>query len=624
MKIGREDCKISMVRDVKKIFVLLASLYLAFSCLTKNIENIQTTSEAQTANRTHSAEQKQDDKRQLNISKTKQKGKIDVQEIESKYQNKTTSFVLKEGWKVEIFEPQIIGEEEELSEEDRDIYEVDELFSTVLTQEFPQLLTKFEKWFIDGYGNYNIPVEMNRYVEYYIYLFTETKYRAHYEKWLRRYFLYSELIRRILISHGLPDDLVFVAMAESGFSTRAVSPMGAVGPWQFIYGTAVRYGLRIDQWVDERRDIFLSTLSAIKYLKDLYQIFGDWYLVWAAYNAGEKRIEKAIRRAKTNNFWELLRRRVIPRETAGYVPKIIALALITKNLEKFGFRKDDHYQQPLEIESVRVAFQIDIFSIAHLCGCSVEEIYNLNAHLKTPVTPPYETVLNVPKGKAKTLLEKLEYISENFLTSYENYYRINFHPVNNEEFSRKIVIGSLLIKPKRNISTAQLNDFFDLSEGLVEEEIVAPSDEYIKIPIEVYVRPFIRYRVRRGDSIAKLARRFRTRKQDILAMNNLSSLKAIRPGMVIKIPVSLELVSYFESASYRSRRSLVHRTGLSKPRSSYKAKGPYVVHVVKKGETLATISRRYGVSLERIKKVNNLKTSKIYRGQRLYIPVRSL
>ncbi|MDW8086631.1 MAG: LysM peptidoglycan-binding domain-containing protein [Candidatus Calescibacterium sp.] len=552
--------------------------------------------------------------------KNSSKAKIDVYEIENRYHDKTTSFSLRNGWQVEIFEPQILDSYTfEEQEEDKEIYEIDKVFSDILTQDnFPDLLTKFRDWFVDGYGRYNIPVEINQYVEYYIYLFTETKFRQHYEKWLSRYFLYSGIIRKILVSYGMPDDLVFVAMAESGFSNRAVSPMGAVGPWQFIYGTGVRYGLRIDEWIDERRDIILSTIAAINYLKDLYDMFGDWYLAWAAYNAGERRIEKAIKRVRSKNFWDLLKKRAIPRETAGYVPKIIALSIITKNLEKFGFKKEDYYQTPIEMEQVVVPFQIDIFSIARLCNCSVEDVYNMNPHLKHPVTPPYETRLNVPKGSAKSLQEKINFISENFITEYNKYYNLGFYPVANEVFSKKVIAGVLHIKTKKEIHNTLLDDFFDVSDEFDDSEFIAPADETIKIPIEVYVREFITYRIKKKDSIFKISSRFGVKVQDILKMNNLASIKSIKPGMVIKIPTSS--VAYRRDDTKRNnpvQKVSTRRTPGSKNNSM-------VVHVVKRGETLSHISKKYGVDEQRIKKVNRMKSSKLYQGQKIYIPVRAL
>lgn len=588
-----------MVRCFKKISLFFCVSF-AFSCASKKLQVVQ------------QVQQDQHEDRIFKLSNYR----IDIYELENSYQSRQTSFVLKNGWNVEVFEPKVIDlielQKEEDEPEDRDVYEIDKVFSEILTKDvFPDFLTKFDSWFLEGYGKYNIPVELNKYVEYYIYLFTETKFREHYEKWLKRYFAYSGIVRNILVSQGLPDDMVFVAMAESGFSNKAVSPMGAVGVWQFIYGTGVRYGLRIDDWIDERRDIFLSTIAAANYLKELYQMFGHWYLAWAAYNAGEKRIEKAIRVARSKDFWELLRKRVIPKETAGYVPKIIAIALITKNLEKFGFKKQDYYEKPIEIENVKISYPIDIFSIAALCNCSVEEIYNLNPHLKHPVTPQYEINLNVPKGKGKELRGKLDYIEQNFFVSYDKYYDLYFQPHQDENFTKKTVVGMLTLVPKKQIHTAHLNELLSDEIGGIDMN----PDGSISIPVGVYVRTFINYKVKRGQNIFKISKKFGVKVQDIMKMNNLASIKSIRPGMVIKIPAGYGRV-------VAERKNMVHKVGI---RKNFDNTSSLVIHKVKGGETLLKISKKYGVSVESIMRVNNLKSTRnLKAGQILKIPVRSL
>src|SRR5690606_13336536 len=148
---------------------------------------------------------------------------------------------------------------------------------------------------------------------------------------------------------GLPEDLIYLSMIESVFNPRAYSRARAVGPWQFIEGTGKRYGLRVNYWIDERKDIIKSTHAAAKYLKELYQIFGSWYLAAAAYNAGEGTVLNAIRRDRTRNFWQLARQEKNFRsETQNYVPKMIAAALLAKSPEKYGFAdKEIAYEDPL-------------------------------------------------------------------------------------------------------------------------------------------------------------------------------------------------------------------------------------------------------------------------------------
>jgi hypothetical protein len=183
---------------------------------------------------------------------------------------------------------------------------------------------------------FDFPVEINSRVEYWVNYFTG-KGRGHFERYLERSEFFIPYIRPLLRAHNMPEDLVYLAMIESGFNNHARSSAKAVGPWQFITWTGRRYGLEVNWWVDERRDTHKSTLAAVNYLKDLYSIFGTWELAAAAYNAGEAKIARAIRRFGTKDFWVIGRHRFLRPETRDYVPKIMAAAIVAKNRKLFGF-----------------------------------------------------------------------------------------------------------------------------------------------------------------------------------------------------------------------------------------------------------------------------------------------
>ena len=183
---------------------------------------------------------------------------------------------------------------------------------------------------------FDIPVVFNKKVQNWIEYFL-VRGRDHFIRYTQRAGRYAPVLGKILEDNGLPRDLIFLAMAESGFHNNAKSWAKAVGPWQFMPFTGRKYGLEVNWYLDERRDPLKSTLAAAQYLDDLYELFGSWELATAAYNAGEGKIGRAIRRYRTRNFWQLLKGRYLRRETKNYVPKIMALAIIGKNLKSFGF-----------------------------------------------------------------------------------------------------------------------------------------------------------------------------------------------------------------------------------------------------------------------------------------------
>jgi membrane-bound lytic murein transglycosylase D len=255
---------------------------------------------------------------------------------------------------------------------------------------------------------FDIPIVINGRVEQYIQYF-QTTLRGKFITWLSRSEKYIPFMKNLLKEHGLPEDLVYMSLIESGFNPYAYSRAKAVGLWQFISMTGKRYGLRVNWWVDERRDPEKSTIAAAKYLKDLYDLFACWYLAAAGYNAGEYKIIRAIKRYRTEDFWKLTNQRYLKRETKDYVPQMIAAALIAKDPEKYGFI-DIEYQEPLRYEKVKVPELTDLCLIAKACGTSLEEIKDLNPELRRGVTPPNENEyeIKIPFGKEDLFLKNFE------------------------------------------------------------------------------------------------------------------------------------------------------------------------------------------------------------------------
>lgn len=233
---------------------------------------------------------------------------------------------------------------------------------------------------------FDFPVIYNQQVEKWISYFTN-RGRKYFELYIERAGRYAPVIGEILEKNGLPRDLIFLAMAESGFNNRARSHARAVGPWQFMPATGKDYSLKQNWYVDERRDPIKATVAAAQYLSKLYNDFGDWEVATAAYNAGEGKLGRAIRKYKTKDFWKLTKGRYLKSETKNYVPKIMALAIIGKNLNAFGF-KDLDFHAPLSYEEVEVAPSTDIYKLAEVLKVEISEIQRLNPELLRWFTPP--------------------------------------------------------------------------------------------------------------------------------------------------------------------------------------------------------------------------------------------
>lgn len=258
-------------------------------------------------------------------------------------------------------------------------------------------------------------------IEKNINLFSE-RLKEKFSIWLSRSTKYISKMKEILVEKGLPEDLVYLPLIESGFNVNARSRAKAVGPWQFIESTAKRYGLIIDWWRDERKDPIKSTIAAANYLKDLYRMFGDWSLALAAYNAGEGRIYKAINKVGENDYWMLLDTKYLPKETKNYVPKYIAAITIAKQPENFGFGNIKEHKT-LTYDEVVIPSPTDIDVIAKCADVDVNTIKELNPELKRWSTPMNvkEYIIRIPEGKKDIFLSNFEKIPPEKRFSHDTY-----------------------------------------------------------------------------------------------------------------------------------------------------------------------------------------------------------
>jgi membrane-bound lytic murein transglycosylase D len=376
-------------------------------------------------------------------------------------------------------------------------------------------------------GNHEaIPLTMNRYVEYEIKKF-QTVERDFFLRAYKRSGRYRPMIVEALKEAGLPEELSWLPLIESGFKVKAMSRARAMGLWQFIASTGYKYGLRRDTWIDERLDPEKSTSSAIAYLKELHDIFGDWTTVLAAYNCGEGNVLRVIRQQKINyldNFWDLYER--LPRETARYVPRFLATLHIIKEPEKYGFDLGEP-DKPMSFELVSVNKQMTLKSIAREIGISSDILSSLNPELRRMVTPPSLYPLRVPPEKAELLLARLDRIPR-WSPPKRAYV---YHRVRKGE-----TLFYIALKYRTTVGAiARANN--------IRKRHLIRVGQRLKIPLRggrVYASksellPGGRYRIKKGDSLWLIAQKFNT---DIETLKLINKLKTTRlyVGQIIKVP----------------------------------------------------------------------------------------
>jgi membrane-bound lytic murein transglycosylase D len=336
-------------------------------------------------------------------------------------------------------------------------------------------------WEPESETTFDIPIVMNERVEYFIVYF-QTTLRDKFMNWLARSAKYIPMMKALLRENGLPEDLVYMALIESGYNPHAFSRSKACGPWQFISSTGKKYGLLVNWWIDERRDPEKSTIAAAKYLNDLYDIFECWYLAAASYNAGEGKISRGMKRYRTEDFWELTKHQYLKRETKNYVPQMIAAALVAKDPEKYGFT-DIEYQEVLCYDKVAVSEVTDLGLIAKACEVSLEEIKDLNPELLRGCTPPgisdYE--VRIPCGK-----------KELFQTNFEDLkprHRFQFktHVVKKgDTFSSIARIYRVALEPLLQINKLKKTSRLSVGMNLL---IPVPISQHVSLPTAMEKAP---------------------------------------------------------------------------------------------------------------------------------------
>ncbi|HVM95864.1 MAG TPA: LysM peptidoglycan-binding domain-containing protein [Candidatus Acidoferrales bacterium] len=447
----------------------------------------------------------------------------------------------------------------------------------------------------------DLPLMLNDYVASYINYFS-SRGKGFLENGLIRAGRYEPMIRRILKEEGVPQDLIYLAQAESGFHPMALSRAGARGMWQFMAGRGSGYGLERNWWVDERQDPEKSTRAAARHLKDLYHQFGDWYLAMAAYNSGPGNVQQAVQRTGYADFWELYKRNVLPAETKNYVPIILAVTIMAKNPSQYGL-ENLQPEPPLQYETVKVDYPVDLRLVAECADASLNTIQDLNPALLRMTTPKEGVYdLKLPSGTSDRFQQAIAGIPRDKRVWWR------YHKVGNgetlSEIAKQYHTTSSSIAEVNNIDAGD-----DLHVGSRLVIPIAPGRESQRMAFSK--RPTI-YKVRKGDTVLTVADDFSVPVEKLRSWNRLKG-NSLKPGRTLRIyrPVAGSPASETHVASSKS--------GKSNKNNSLQASKHTVHHKVRKGETLSSIAEDYNTTVAALRRDNGRTASNLHAGSVLVI-----
>jgi len=410
----------------------------------------------------------------------------------------------------------------------------------------------------------------------------------------------------VLKQEGVPQDLIYLAQAESGFHPLAVSRVGARGIWQFMGSRARGYGLQHSMWVDDRQDPEKSTRAAARHLKDLYAQFGDWYLAMAAYNSGPGTVQAAVRRTGYADFWELYRRNVLPKETRNYVPIILAMTIVSKNLSQYGF-DDVSMDEPQAYDSMTIDYPVDLRLVAECVDATPAQLQELNPSLLRLTTPKVGAFeLHLPHGTKDQYQAAVASIPSDMRLWWR------YHKVQPGDTLASLA-RSYHVTAK-SIATANQIDGTELE-----------ADSKLVIPVAVgkhafsdtatYARRITRYKVHRGDTVETVTENFGVSAQMIRRWNGLHNGDSLRGRKVLALhlPVtpSSEAASTPSKSTPHPRKTTQTATtkvpaGNSVETTDEDTAGQAAVlrHTVKYGETLYSIATTYKTTVAALKRSN--------------------
>ena len=434
--------------------------------------------------------------------------------------------------------------------------------------------------------SHDMPLTVNDRVLMYLKYFQSPRGSAIVETGLRRAGRYRDMVERVLREEGMPQDLIYLAQAESAFQPQAVSKAGARGMWQFMAFSAHKYGLGKNTWVDERQDPEQATRAAARYLRALYDEFGDWYLAMAAYNSGAGTIEHAVERTGYSDFWELFHRNVLPKETQNYVPIILALTLISKDPARYGIEPQP--EPAFQADAIQPGQPIDLRLVAETLDTDVDTLRSLNPQLLRLVTPADPNfVLRLPPGTGDRFFAEMAAIPPEKWVSWRR------HKV--EEGETLNTLAKRYRLPSGAITEA--NNLEASASLEVGQKLIIPA----AAPSDATADKLVRYRVRHTATVASIADEFDVTSAELRKWNHLKSdhvargtrLKIYSGGMTPLLAKAEES----PSAVTARRRNRVNQRVME-------ARSASLVHRVKPGETLWSIARAYQTTTEAIRSAN--------------------
>jgi len=441
---------------------------------------------------------------------------------------------------------------------------------------------------------HDLPLTVNKPVLSFLNFFQTRRGRQIIEHSLARSGRYMPMVRRVLKQQGVPQDLMYLPLCESGYQPRAVSRAGARGLWQFMPMRGREYGLEINRWEDQRMDPEDSTRAAAEHLRDLYGMFHDWYLALAAYDAGPLTVARAIERTGYADFWQLYRLNALPVETKNYVPIMLAMTLVAKDPSLYGIQITNP-EKPVATEAFRPGHSIDLRLVADAIGVKVKSLLDLNPALFGTVTPDDATfVLHIPAHTKNKLEAALTAIPESRWVGWRLH---------------RVVAGETLetVAAKYHVRSASLAE----ANSIPPDDPIAPG-KLLLVPAPVLPAEIF-YRVRRGDTVGGIAERYRVSIYDLRLWNHLRS-NLIRGGEQLRIYVR-ERRARFAQVSERRRADSPDRGTLRPGVDGAR------IHIARPGDSFWSISRRYGTSVRALRAANpEIARRGLKVGDRIVIP----